>query len=203
MFYLISFSETEVPGKIQSIPTLGMDRKMLENAVQNVSSTNAVKEELTNCIYLQDSKTEVFGLKIYGTPWQPKFCGWAFNLDRGHALMEKWDQIPDDTDILITHTPPVGYGDLCSTGIRAGCVELLMSVQQRIKPKYHIYGHIHEGIFVISLAWRRSAIYIIFKLHFIDIYILFSLLVHFRHVSVFRLWSSFGRQNSICQCIYL
>ena len=151
MLYLISFSETEVPGKIQSIPTLGMDRKMLENAVENVSSTNAVKEELTNCLYLQDSKTEVFGLKIYGTPWQPKFCGWAFNLDRGHALMEKWDQIPDDTDILITHTPPVGYGDLCSTGIRAGCVELLTSVQQRIKPKYHIYGHIHEGDF-ISLA---------------------------------------------------
>ena len=54
--------------------------------------------------------------------------------------------IPDDTDVLITHSPPLGFGDLCSTGARAGCVELLHSVQQRIKPKYHVYGHIHEGI---------------------------------------------------------
>ena len=29
--------------------------------------------------------------------------------------------------------------------MRAGCVELLHSVQKRIKPKYHVYGHIHEG----------------------------------------------------------
>ena len=55
--------------------------------------------------------------------------------------------IPDDTDVLITHTPPLGFGDLCSSGIRVGCVELLHSVQQRIKPKYHVYGHIHEGEF--------------------------------------------------------
>ena len=55
-------------------------------------------------------------------------------------------QIPVGTDILVTHTPPVGYGDRCATGVRAGCVELLNTVQRRVKPKYHIYGHIHEGI---------------------------------------------------------
>ena len=54
-------------------------------------------------------------------------------------------QIPVGTDILVTHTPPVGYGDRCATGVRAGCVELLNTVQKRVKPKYHIYGHIHEG----------------------------------------------------------
>lgn len=54
--------------------------------------------------------------------------------------------IPDDTDVLITHTPPVGHGDLCSSGVRAGCVELLTTVQKRVKPKYHVFGHIHEGI---------------------------------------------------------
>ena len=61
------------------------------------------------------------------------------------ACLNKWDKIPDDTDILITHTPPVGYGDLCCTGVRAGCVELLNTVRLRVRPKYHIYGHIHEG----------------------------------------------------------
>ena len=55
-------------------------------------------------------------------------------------------QIPVGTDILVTHTPPVGYGDRCATGVRAGCVELLNIVQKRVKPKYHVYGHIHEGI---------------------------------------------------------
>jgi Icc-related predicted phosphoesterase len=53
--------------------------------------------------------------------------------------------IPDDTDILITHTPPIGHGDLCCSGVRAGCVELLSTVQNRVKPKYHVFGHIHEG----------------------------------------------------------
>ena len=80
-----------------------------------------------------------------GTPWQPEFSGWAFNLPRGSPCLKRWNNIPTETDILITHTPPLGFGDLCSTGVRAGCVELLHSVQKRIKPKYHIYGHIHEG----------------------------------------------------------
>lgn len=48
--------------------------------------------------------------------------------------------------MLVTHTPPLGHGDLVCSGVRAGCVELLHTVQNRVKPKYHIYGHIHEGI---------------------------------------------------------
>ena len=42
-----------------------------------------IRKELTGCIYLEDKGTKVFGLNIYGTPWQPEFCGWAFNLPRG------------------------------------------------------------------------------------------------------------------------
>lgn len=57
-----------------------------------------------------------------GTPWQPEFCKWAFNVPRGAACLEKWNQIPANIDILISHTPPVGYGDLCSSNVRAGCV---------------------------------------------------------------------------------
>lgn len=78
---------------------------------------------------------------------QPEYCNWAFNLPRGTSCLEKWDAIPEDTDILITHTPPVGHGDLCCTGVRAGCVDLLSTVQTRVKPKYHVFGHIHEGEF--------------------------------------------------------
>ncbi len=39
----------------------------------------------------------------------------------------------------------VGHGDLCKGGPRAGCVDLLHHIQNRIKPMYHIFGHIHEG----------------------------------------------------------
>lgn len=76
---------------------------------------------------------------------QPEFCKWAFNVPRGEPCLSKWDMIPSDTDILVTHTPPVGHGDQCCSGVRAGCVELLTTVQNRVKPKYHVFGHIHEG----------------------------------------------------------
>ncbi len=104
-----------------------------------------MRDELTNCDYLEDSATRVLGLNVYGTPWQPEFGGWAFNLPRGRACLDKWDLIPDATDVLITHTPPLGFGDRCCTGVRAGCAELLTTVQKRVRPKYHVYGHIHEG----------------------------------------------------------
>ena len=84
-------------------------------------------------------------LKIWGSPWQPEFHNWAFNLPRGEKIKEKWDLIPDDVDILITHGPPFGKLDYVPyNNINVGCEELLLKVQQ-IKPKIHLFGHIHEG----------------------------------------------------------
>lgn len=102
-------------------------------------------ELLSNCTYLQDDYVIINGLKIYGTPWQPRFCDGAFQLNRGTECMSKWKKIPTDADVLISHTPPVGHGDLSRRGTRAGCVELLYEVQSRIKPILHVFGHIHEG----------------------------------------------------------
>jgi Icc-related predicted phosphoesterase len=84
-------------------------------------------------------------LNIFYYYRQPEFCKWAFNVPRGKACLDKWAHIPSGTDILITHTPPLGHGDLCCSGIRAGCVELLTEVQSRVQPRYHVFGHIHEG----------------------------------------------------------
>jgi Icc-related predicted phosphoesterase len=53
--------------------------------------------------------------------------------------------IPAGVDILLTHGPPIGHGDVCKSGNRAGCVDLLKEIQLRIKPKFHVFGHIHEG----------------------------------------------------------
>lgn len=94
--------------------------------------------------YLQDSAVEIEGLKIYGSPWQPRFFDWAFNLNRGAEMAEKWKLIPDDTDILITHCPPFGILDETPRGDFAGCEELRKKVEQ-IRPKLHIFGHIHHS----------------------------------------------------------
>jgi len=99
---------------------------------------------LTNCIYLFDEAITLDGLYFYGTPWQPWFFDWAFNLRRGSEIRAKWELIPPETDVLITHGPPLGYGDLTSRGEYVGCADLLESVRQK-RPKLHIFGHIHEG----------------------------------------------------------
>ncbi len=84
-------------------------------------------------------------IKIWGSPWQPEFHNWAFNLPRGEKIKEKWDLIPINTDILITHGPPFGKLDYVPyNNINVGCEELLLRVQE-IKPKIHVFGHIHEG----------------------------------------------------------
>jgi predicted phosphodiesterase len=82
--------------------------------------------------------------KIYGSPWQPEFYNWAFNLQRnGEELKSKWDMIHEDTDILITHGPPYGYLDIPGgQSIRVGC-EMLRHRVDEIKPKIHVFGHIH------------------------------------------------------------
>jgi Icc-related predicted phosphoesterase len=104
----------------------------------------SVRGFLTNAIYLQDSEVTVNGVRIYGSPWQPEFFNWAFNLKRGEELKRKWDQIPDGVDILVTHGPAYGVGDLLLSGEHVGCVDLLGAIE-RVKPRFHICGHIHSG----------------------------------------------------------
>ncbi|XP_052812554.1 metallophosphoesterase domain-containing protein 1-like [Mya arenaria] len=123
--------------------------KVYEEVLERLGVTGS-HELLTNCVYLEDAGIDVCGLHVYGSPWQPEFCDWGFNLPRGQACLEKWNLIPDKTDILITHGPPIGHGDACFDKQRAGCVELLATVQRRVRPRLHLFGHIHEGYGVTS-----------------------------------------------------
>jgi Icc-related predicted phosphoesterase len=99
---------------------------------------------LTNAVYLEDQSITIAGHKFYGSPWQPRFQNWAFNLTRGKALQEKWDLISNDVDVLITHGPAFGLLDKIDSGENTGCENLLTKIEE-IKPKVHICGHIHEG----------------------------------------------------------
>lgn len=103
---------------------------------------------------LRDSSITIEGVKLYGAPWQPEFCNWAFNVPRGRALKEKWDLIPEDTNVLITHGPPHGIldgverfnGKTSEYDIEhVGCVDLWNKINQLDQLKLHVFGHIHSG----------------------------------------------------------
>ena len=103
---------------------------------------------------LRDSGITIDGIRFFGSPYQPEFCAWAFNLPRGQALKEKWDLIPDDTQVLITHGPPNGIldgverwnGKNCEFEIEhLGCVDLYNRIQELKDLKLSVFGHIHEG----------------------------------------------------------
>ncbi|KAH7719495.1 Protein C25E10.12 [Aphelenchoides avenae] len=99
---------------------------------------------LTNCTYLQDSSTEVYGIKVYGTSWHP-LQGWSFYRKNGPEIMAEWRKIPADVDVLMTHTPPLGHMDTCVYGgHHVGSPDLLDVVEKHVKPKFHVFGHIHE-----------------------------------------------------------
>jgi len=105
--------------------------------------------------YLCDFGTEFEGLKIWGSPWSKTFPGMnphckAFTKDTDEELAEKWALIPDDIDILITHSPPYGVLDMvrrytypATTSEYVGSWSL-MAALERVKPRIHVFGHIHE-----------------------------------------------------------
>lgn len=111
---------------------------------QDSVAARAVLTESASVIYLEDSGTTIHGLRIWGSPWQPFFCDWAYNLRRGAACAQKWSLIPDEVDVLITHGPVAGRGDACSSGYHAGCEDLLHAIRRR-RIKFHVCGHVHEG----------------------------------------------------------
>jgi len=94
--------------------------------------------------YLRDEERRIAGLRLWGSPWTPRFHDWAFNLDRGPALRAVWDRIPRGLDVLVTHGPPHGILDRTSAGLEVGCEELRRAVEER-PPRLHVFGHIHEA----------------------------------------------------------
>lgn len=106
-------------------------------------------------VTIKDFDTEK-EIKIWGSPVQPEFCNWAFNRaiyeadERYLQIKPHWDMIPSDTDILITHGPPMGVLDGVQNAFHdpynvthVGCPHLMKAIE-RVNPKLHIFGHIHE-----------------------------------------------------------
>ncbi|MEO6049075.1 MAG: metallophosphatase domain-containing protein [Candidatus Kapaibacterium sp.] len=103
-----------------------------------------IQEHAPGTIYLEDSSAVVEGATFHGSPRTPRFYDWAFNVDRGENIRRYWDRIPAETDVLITHGPPIGHRDLAD-GKHVGCEELRDRITKLPRLKLHIFGHIHPG----------------------------------------------------------
>lgn len=125
--------------------------------------------QLTHALLLQDAEVMLSGLRIYGSSWQPTDPEEAFYLPRSE-IKAKWDTIPADADVIITHTPPAGLRDRPSQhsplgpaswlkpqdvatenlssnrtdGQPGGCEELAIR-SRAVVPKVHVFGRIHDG----------------------------------------------------------
>lgn len=98
-----------------------------------------------NVIYLEDSGVEIDGIEFYGSPVSLPFLNWAFMRPK-ERIKRHWEAIPDNVDVLITHTPPYGILDYYDVKDEyLGCPTLRDEIFNRIKPKISVFGHIHTG----------------------------------------------------------
>lgn len=106
---------------------------------------NFARQIVSNATILIDQPITIENRLFYGSPWTPEFRHWAFGGNK-NKLEEMFSHIPEETDILITHGPPGGILDSSSFhgGLPLGSYELLSAIE-RIKPKLHVFGHIHGG----------------------------------------------------------
>lgn len=104
---------------------------------------------------LIDQGTTVDGVRIWGTPWSKNFCSWAF-MDSTDKLKLKYDLIPKGIDVIVSHDPPTCLKPECDIDVNteeysvSGVKEHLgstglVSMLERVNPKYLLCGHIHSG----------------------------------------------------------
>lgn len=115
-----------------------MEQKGVEKDIEDLF------KDRPSITYLNDSGTEIDGVKFWGSPVQPWFYNWAFNR-LGNQINKHWDMIPLDTEVLITHGPVKGFLDANIKGELCGCPRLLKKINELPNLKLHISGHIHEG----------------------------------------------------------
>lgn len=114
--------------------------------LERTTSISQMLIDFPNLTYLQDSGCLIEGICFWGTPWQPRFDDWAFNLQRGPDIARKWRLIPTETSVLITHGPPAKVLDSVPRVGAMGCVDLANEIHTRLANlRLHVFGHIHEG----------------------------------------------------------
>lgn len=124
------------------------DVSLDENAIGAKSKIKEVIDRYVknneNIIYLDESGHIIDGVKVWGSAYT--FGGptkWAFQYHNEKEAEERWSKIPEDTDILLTHGPPLGILDEYQ-GQKLGCPVLYKHVIERVRPAFHCFGHVHN-----------------------------------------------------------
>jgi Icc-related predicted phosphoesterase len=136
--FFACFSSRDIPRKI-NVPgnhSTAVERQLIR------------ADEYPQVNFLIHDGLELDGLKIFGSPFTPRFHDWAY-MKKRTQLDAVWQSIPDDTDILITHGPPKGVLDITRDFdskqlVQVGCAALRRQVDERIRPRFHAFGHIHD-----------------------------------------------------------
>ena len=105
--------------------------------------------------YLENEEVIIEDVKFWGSPYTPTYGDWAFMMEE-IDLKDLWDEIPEDTDVVITHGPPRGTLDETTHGARAGSYWLAKRMM-KINPSIHAFGHIHEAR---GTVWKDSTLYV-------------------------------------------
>jgi hypothetical protein len=156
---------------------LTLDRPFYDT--NSPSSNNQVPQDPAKCLSLLTSSPSITYLShssarirltspsgprttftVFGSPYSPKQESglWAFQYDRDSAQADGlWSQIPLDTDILVTHTPPYRHCDESTTRRRAMGCEVLRRAMWRVRPRVHVCGHVHEGRGAERVRWDLDA----------------------------------------------
>ena len=92
---------------------------------------------------LINESVEIEGVKFWGSPYTPEFFDWGFQL-YGTEGYDLWNEIPENTDVLITHGPSMGVLDKLPTNESVGCPFLAQRIDE-LDIKAHLFGHIHDA----------------------------------------------------------
>jgi Icc-related predicted phosphoesterase len=139
---------------------IGLEQNPFKKTIESILINNGIQ-------YLNESEIIIKGIKFFGSPITPTFGDWAFLKNRGKDIRENWKKIPKDTNVLITHGPPLGILDSIYNSIwdyqseqivqdvsvlnnlqkqaHVGCEELRKIVEELPNLKVHLFGHIHES----------------------------------------------------------
>lgn len=140
----ITYNFNETMSFFNWFDVINFDKKIL--IAGNHDGSLQSKEVIPPDYYIQDEMTKYKKIKIYGTPWTPEYGTWSFMLSKEKEI--EWARKIPPCDILVTHGPPKFILDSVFKGnnyTHCGSLELYHRVN-RIKPKLHIFGHVHSSV---------------------------------------------------------
>ncbi len=107
-----------------------------------------------NVHYLKEKGINLNGIKFWGSPVTPGDGTWAFNRKQIQEIDAHWEQIPKDTQVLISHTPPYKIKDVLNNGKHIGCASLLKTIKNR-EIEFHIFGHVHDSYGITTVSGTK------------------------------------------------